>query len=114
LAVRRAVIELDATTGNEIARAPAPAGADSLWLDTAASVLYVASGGGYVNLYNTQGGLTAVEEVRTEVRGHSIAYDPARKLVFVPGGREGRSKLLILKQIPIQGPERTEQVATNK
>ena len=33
-----------------------------------------------------------------------LVFDPRAKLVYVPGGREGRSKLLILKQV---GPEDT-------
>ena len=42
-----------------------------------------------------------------EVRGQGLVFDPSTKLVYVPGGREGRSKLLILKQV---GP-RTQAVA---
>ncbi len=112
VAVRHAIVELDAATGSEVARAAAPAGADSLWLDPASGVLYVASSGGYVDLYNTAGKLAALEEIRTEVRGHTLAYDPARKLVFLPGGREGRSKLLILKNVLPAAPSTpAEQVA---
>ncbi len=112
VAVRHAVLELDAGTGKEITRAAAPAGADSLWLDAASGVLYVASASGSVNLYNTQGALTALEEIHSQVRGHSLAYDPARKLVFLAGGREGRSKLLILKNVAPAAPlSPAEQVA---
>jgi len=28
-----------------------------------------------------------------------LAYDPARNFVYVPGGREGRSKLVILRRV---------------
>lgn len=110
VAVRHAVLSLDPATGQELGRAAAPAGADSLWLDPAGGVLYVASGGGIINTYHTGGdNLIALEQVQTEVRGRSVAFDPSRQLVFLPGGREGRSKLLILKQV---GPQQVEQLAT--
>jgi hypothetical protein len=35
-------------------------------------------------------------ELPTDVKGYSIAYDPAHKMLFLPGGREGRSKMVIL------------------
>ncbi len=111
VAVREAVIQLDASSGAELGRAAAPKGADSLWLDSANGLLYLASSGGYVSIFSVQGGLAPVAEVHTEVRGHSLAYDPARKLVFLPGGHEGRSKLLILKQILEQPAQRAQQVA---
>jgi len=110
VAARHAVLTLDPTTGQELGRAVAPAGADSMWLDAPDEVLYVASGGGTISTYRTGSrNLAALEEVQTEVRGRTVAFDPARKLVFLPGGREGRAKLLILKQL---GPKETEQLAT--
>lgn len=110
VAARHAVVALNADDGNEMGRAKVPAGADSLWLDTAQGRLYVASSGGIVNVLRTDSALTPVEEIRTEVRGHVLAYDPARGYLYMPGGREGRSKLLILRQIA--PAERTEpQVA---
>jgi DNA-binding beta-propeller fold protein YncE len=115
VAVRHAVLTLDAETGNELGRAPAPAGVDSLWINASAGMLYVASGGGFVDVFRTNSALTQVEEIHTEVRGHTLAYDPARGFIYLPGGREGRSKLLILKQLPpIASPEEKtqQQVAT--
>jgi DNA-binding beta-propeller fold protein YncE len=113
VAVRHAVVSLNADTGAEVGRVAAPAGADCLWLEPPTGMLYVASGGGFINTYSTEGGkLSALEEVRTEVRGRSVAFDPVRKFVFLPGGREGRSKLLILKQLSMPGTAGTEQVAT--
>jgi outer membrane protein assembly factor BamB len=113
VAVRHAVVSLNADTGQEIGREAAPAGADSLWLEPPTGMLYLASGGGYIDTYSTTGSkLRAIEEIRTEVRGHSVAFDPVRKFVFVPGGREGRSKLLILKQLDLPGPVSSEQLAT--
>ena len=48
--------------------------------------------------------LHALDELPTDVKGYSVAYDTERNLVFFPGGREGRSKLLLLKG-PGQGNE---------
>ncbi len=114
VAVRHAVLALDADTGKEVARVAAPAGADSLWLDPSGGMLYVASGGGFINVMRTAGGLTSVDEIHTEVRGHSVAYDPARQLIYLPGGREGRSKLLILKNMsPAVNPNRPQPELAN-
>jgi DNA-binding beta-propeller fold protein YncE len=113
VAVRHAIVSLDVDSGRELGRAAAPAGADSLWLDSSAHILYVASGGGYISTFRTGGSnLTPIDELRTDVRGRSVAFDPARQFVFVPGGREGRSKLLILKQLgsPIT-PQSVQQAA---
>jgi DNA-binding beta-propeller fold protein YncE len=114
VAVRHAVLTLDAESGNELGRAPAPAGVDSLWIDAPAGMLYGASAGGFVDVFRTDSTLTPVEEIRTEVNGHTLAFDPARRYIYLPGGREGRSKLLILKQIsPLANPEekREQQIA---
>lgn len=112
VAVRHAVVTLDADNGTETGRVPAPAGVDSLWLAPDARMLYVASGGGVINVFRTQGGLTQIQELHTDVRGHVVAFDPARRYLYLPGGREGRSKLLILQQLPVTAPdEHGEQVA---
>lgn len=100
VAVRHAVITLDADNGTENGRVAAPAGVDSLWLDPAAGMLYVASGGGLINVFRTHGGLTQIQELQTDVRGQTVAFDASRRRLYVPGGREGRSKLLILQQLP--------------
>jgi DNA-binding beta-propeller fold protein YncE len=110
IAVRHAVLTLDAESGTELGRVEAPAGADSLWLDASAGVLYLASAGGFLDIYRTgDAKLISLEEIHTDVRGHSVAFDPEHKLLYLPGGREGRAKLLILKQL---GPPNQEQVAT--
>ena len=100
VAVRHAVLTLDADDGHELGRAAAPSGVDSLWLDPVGGMLYAASGGGYIDVFRTGSTLISLEEIHTEVRGQTVAFDPAGKFIFLPGGREGRSKLLILKQLP--------------
>jgi hypothetical protein len=44
--------------------------------------------------------LTAAEELPIDVKGHAFAFDAKTGFLYLPGGREGRSKLLILKQQP--------------
>jgi len=97
--VRSAVLVLDPVTGTEIARVPSANGTDSLWFDQASSYLFALSADGYVNVINTQGGKYASEdEFRSEVRGHALAFDSARNFIYLPGGREGHSKLVILRR----------------
>jgi DNA-binding beta-propeller fold protein YncE len=100
VAVRYAVLVLEADTGREIARVPAAAGVDQLWFDDSTRTLYAAANGGIVNMIKQQSGkYYSEQEFSTSVRGHSVAFDPARNLVYLPGGFEGRSKLVILKRV---------------
>lgn len=100
VAVRNAVVALQLNAGREVARVAAPPGVDSLWLDQASGTLYAASGGGYVTLIRATATIfQALDEVHTEIRGHTLAYDSERQFVYLPGGRDGKSKLLILKRI---------------
>lgn len=109
--VRYAVVALDADSGAEVGRVTTRAGADKLWFDDTTRTLYAASGGGTVSVIGLDGNrYVATQELTTEVRGHTLAFDPEHKLVYVPGGREGRSKLVILKQVGATQP-RTESAA---
>lgn len=103
VAVRYAVVVLNADTGMEISRIPAPGGTDSLSLDPADSLLYAASGDGSVLAIDLNRGV-ADYELPTDVRGYSLAYDAAHKMLFFPGGREGRAKLVILRPIAVKAP----------
>ncbi|MBV9609013.1 MAG: YncE family protein [Acidobacteria bacterium] len=103
VAVRYAVLVLNADTGTELARVPAEAGTDSLWFDPSNGALYAAASNGSVNMISTQRNFTSEHELKTEVRGHTLAFDAARKMVYMPGGREGRSKLVILKRVETPG-----------
>lgn len=95
VAVRYAVLALNADTGEEIARIPAPGGTDALVLDPGGNLLYAAAGDGSVLAIDLNRN-TVDHELPTDVKGYSIAYDPAHKMLFLPGGREGRSKMMIL------------------
>lgn len=113
VAVRNAVVALQLDAGTEVGRVAAPPGADALWLDKPSGTLYVASGGGFVtSIQATGSAFQALDEVRTQVRGHTLAYDPARQFIYLPGGRDGKSKLLILKRIVPGQNAQTETTAS--
>ncbi len=96
VAARFAVLAINADTGAEINRVPAAAGVDRLWLDPESRTLY-AAGGGSLLVMHANGRLSAAEEIASDVKGHTVAYDAEKKLVFLPGGRESKSKILIFK-----------------
>ncbi|HLI62465.1 MAG TPA: hypothetical protein VKV05_03625 [Terriglobales bacterium] len=98
VAVRGAVLAIRADTGAEIDRVQAPEGVDALWLDPSSHTLYAASEGSLL-VMSAKGKLTAVETITPEVKGHTVAFDAAEHLVLLPGGREGKSKLLILQPV---------------
>ena len=99
VAVRSAVLVLDPRSGAEVARVPSADGTNALWLDPATKRLFASSDDGYVNVIKTENGrYFSEEEFRAEVRGHALAVDPARNFVYLPGGREGHSKVAILER----------------
>jgi hypothetical protein len=51
-------------------------------------------------------------ELPTDVKGYSIAYDPAHKMLFLPGGREGRSKMVILSPSGVTETNRLQNAAS--
>ncbi|HKW25441.1 MAG TPA: YncE family protein [Terriglobales bacterium] len=102
VAVRDAVVALEADSGHEVGRVAAPMGVDSLWLDSGSGQLYAASSN-EVDVIRVHGGHFASEDQLTlTVRGHGIVFDPDRKLLLMPSGHEGRSLVLILKPV---GPQ---------
>ncbi|HEV2987314.1 MAG TPA: YncE family protein [Candidatus Angelobacter sp.] len=111
VAVRFAVLVLNADDGSELARIPAPGGTDTLILDSQNRLLYAAGGDGSVLAIDLARNVID-HELPTEVKGFSIAYDPKNKMLFFPGGREGRSKLVILRPVGI-GEQNTPQTAEN-
>jgi DNA-binding beta-propeller fold protein YncE len=103
VAVRYAVVALNADSGEELARIPAPGGTSTLALDADSNMLYAAAGDGSV-LAIDLGKNTVDHELPTDVKGYGLAYDPARKMLFMPGGREGRSKMVVLTPISLNEP----------
>jgi DNA-binding beta-propeller fold protein YncE len=119
VAVRFAVLSLDADSGTELSRVPVAGGTDRLWLDAPDGTLYAAASDGTVTTIKVNGRkLLYDSELKTDVKGHSLAFDPDRKVIYVPGGREGKSKLVILKQfgaLPIASDEiRTAAVSASR
>lgn len=119
VAIRFAVLALDADSGAELSRVPVAGGTDRLWLDSTGGCLYAASSDGTVTTLKVNGRQLAYEsELKTDVKGHSLAFDPDRKLIYVPGGHEGRSKMVILKQfgsLPMTSEEiKTAAITTTK
>jgi DNA-binding beta-propeller fold protein YncE len=95
IAVRYAVLELDPDTGAELFRIAAPGGISTLVLDPGGNLLYAASGDGSVLAIDLTRN-SVDHELPTNVKGYGLAYDPSHKMLFLPGGREGRSKMVIL------------------
>jgi len=95
VAVRYAVLELDPDTGAELFRIAAPGGISTLVLDPGGNLLYAASGDGSVLAIDLTRN-SVDHELPTNVKGYGLAYDPSHKMLFLPGGREGRSKMVIL------------------
>ena len=113
VAVRFAVVVMNADTGVELLRIPAPGGTNSLVLDSAANLLYAAGGEGSVLAIDITHNVVD-HELPTDVKGFSLAYEPSHKLLFMPGGREGRSKMVILSPIPAGEQKATPAVANAK
>ncbi len=104
VAVRYAIVTIDPQTGLEVGRVPAAGGVDHLWLDAKSQTLYAMSSGS-VFIMKSGGKLGEAVEVPVDVKGHTLAFDSVKNFIYVPGGREGRAKLLILKQVPGGAPQ---------
>ncbi len=101
VAVRYAVLALDPETGAELSRSAVAGGIDQLSLDEdGGSLLGVSQGSVFVMA--AAAGLGPASELELEVKGHSLAYDSTTGYLYLPGGREGHSKLLILKRVGVQ------------
>src|SRR5580704_7404676 len=108
VAVRYAVLAISADTGAEIDRVAAPAGIDRMWLDPDSHTLYAASEGSLLTL-NAKGRLSLGDEILTQVKGDAVAYDAEKHLVLFPGGREGKSKLIIFRPMEPQGQSGSDE-----
>ena len=98
VAVRSAVLVLDPATGAETARIASPQGTDTLWFDAASRTLYASASDGSVNMIQGNNNQFTHLEQPTDVRGHTIAVDSEKNMVYLAGGREGRSKLVIMRR----------------
>ena len=98
VSVRYAVLALDLNSDTELNRVAAPDGVDALWLEPQRNKLYAAANGS-VLVMDTKGRLSVNREWATDVKGHTLAFDAAKDMLYVPGGRDGRSKLLLLRSL---------------
>ena len=112
VAVRYAVVALNLENGSEAYRIPAPGGTDTLVLDPDGNLLYAAGGDGSVLAIDLNRKIVD-HELPTDVKGFSIAYDPQRHMLFMPGARDGRSKMVILKPISMNNDQNRSQTAEN-
>lgn len=103
VAVRYAVLALDPSTGQELSRSAVAGGIDQLLLDEPTGSLLGVSNGS-VFILPASGSLGPASELPVDVKGHTLAYDSATGYLFLPGGREGHSKLLILKRVLSKPP----------
>ena len=69
-----------------------------MWFEPSQGKLYAAAGGS-VLVMNTKGRLEVDREWLSDVKGHTVAYDAQKGMLYLPGGRDGRSKLLILRSL---------------
>ncbi len=107
VAVRYAVLSLNADTGAELNRIPAPGGTSTLVIDPDRNLLYAAGGDGSVLAIDLARNIVD-HELPTDVKGYSIAFDPSHKMLFMPGGREGRSKMVILTPTAMMDQNRSQ------
>jgi DNA-binding beta-propeller fold protein YncE len=107
VAVRYAVVAVSLNTGNELYRIPAPGGTDTLVLDPGGNLLYAAGGDGSVLAIDLNRRVVD-HELPTDVKGFSIAFDPQHRMLFMPGAREGRSKMVILSPISMNDQTRPQ------
>lgn len=98
VSVRYAVVALDLDSGSEVNRVAAPAGIDALWLEQGHNRLFGAANGS-VLVMNTKGRLTVEREWATDVKGHTLAFDAGKDMLYLPGGSDGHSKLLLLRSL---------------
>ncbi len=96
--MRYAVLALDPATGQELSRSAVGAGIDQLILDEPTNSLLGVSNGAVFVLPATSS-LGPASELPVDVKGHTLAYDSTTGYLYLPGGTEGRSKLLILKRL---------------
>lgn len=112
IAVRKAVLAISDQNGQESSRVEAPMGVDGLWFDPESRVLYAASPGQLTVIRATgNGGLTVLDKIPSDIKGHNVACDHDSNMVFLPGGREGRAQMLLLRPAGSESDNQQPDVA---
>jgi YVTN family beta-propeller protein len=107
VAVRNAVVAISDQDGSETRRVDAPMGVDDLWLAPESRTLYAASPGELTVIKAGEGQFTVVDIIPSSIKGHNVAFDSESNMIFLPGGREGKSAMLLLR--PMSSEEKGEQ-----
>ena len=79
---------------------------DGLWLNAEMRTLYAASPGELTVIKAENGNFMVADRIPSDIKGHNVAYDPENKTLFLPGGREGKSAMLLLQPM---SPDQTGQ-----
>lgn len=97
VAARSAVLAINDQDGSETNRVEAPMGVDGLWLNAGLRTLYAASPGELTVIKADNGSFTVADSIPSDIKGHNVAFDPDNQILFLPGGREGKSAMLLLR-----------------
>jgi YVTN family beta-propeller protein len=97
VATRNAVLALNDQDGSETNRAEAPMGVDGLWINPQLHMLYAASPGELTVINADNGSFTVADRIPSDIKGHNVAFDAESNTVFLPGGRQGKSAMLLLQ-----------------
>lgn len=94
---RSAVLAINDQDGTETNRVEAPMGVDGLWLNAELRTLYAASPGELTVIKADNGAFSVDDRITSDIKGHNVAYDADNHIVYLPGGREGKSAMLLLR-----------------
>lgn len=97
VAARSAVLAINDQDGSETNRVSAPMGVDGLWLNPESRTLYAASPSELTVITADNGTLAVVDDIPSNLKSHTVAFDSESNMVFLPGGREGKSAILLLR-----------------
>jgi DNA-binding beta-propeller fold protein YncE len=110
VAARNAVLAINDQDGSETNRAEAPVGVDGLWLNPEARMLYAASPGELTVIKADNGAFSVADRIPSDIKGHNVAFDAESNTVFLPGGRQGKSAMLLLQPMGAE-PSGQENIA---
>jgi DNA-binding beta-propeller fold protein YncE len=100
------LLAVDARTGRQVSKAPSGAGADDLFFDAALHRLYLISGAGEVDAYDTDpsGTLGTASVTRTESGAKTALFVPALRSLFVgvPGVGGHPAEIRVFHTAPLQ------------
>ncbi len=109
VAARNTVLAINDQDGSETNRAEAPVGVDGLWLNPELRMLYAASPGELTVIQADTGSFTVADRIPSDIKGHNVAFDADNNIVYLPGGRQGKSAMLLLR--PMSAEQGQENIA---